>query len=568
MNPLYITIAVLSVIAIFFIVALVKSFSSAHWLHLVLIFLTFATTIAGAIVLSRSYKIRSAWQQKFNSNEAQYEKLKREYEVKRDGEPTSALSDIKSARGAASELAKETFGQGRLWSNGAVEVQGDNIVVTLPTTKAEDNRGFVNDQPAIQLQPRMLVYVFRDGPIADSAYNDPTQSDAEPLKPPSPQAAGATTYLGIMQVVSAAGDKVTLKSSSTLNMQERKLKLDAQGRPVMENGKPVIESTPIFPDIAQEFVAPSSTWTLFEKVPVDARDGFKRLRSQILSVDPLSNTTDFNKYQADYRAELKQFMPPENYGLDSADPADAAKHEAIIDRYAFDQMRLTDINKWIDEHKAERLNQSFDPSLDERFVMLKFTEKSNEYEVDSSTSNVRDTGPFDSQGRAVLNILWSTQDGNGKIQLEKDTVVVVDTIAANGDGTEEKKGLKATDKVEDLGEVYVRRLDDYPALISNYNLERERLFDVLLRLVDEIDNLKITEGDTQAQERQRAKLNGQLTQDIANLEVDAKAIEDLRERLNGEIVTSKEQINRLHKVINARYEAIKQRSLEMLNTSR
>ena len=568
MNPLYITIAVLAVIAIFFIVALVKSFSGAHWLHLVLVFLTFVTTIFGAIVLSRSYKIRSAWQLKFKNNEAQFEKLKSDYEIKRDGPLTSTLSDINSVRGAASELAKETFGQGRLWSNGAVEVQGENIVITLPTTKAEDNRGFVNEQPALQLEPRMLVYVFRDGPIVDSAYNDPTQPDAEPLTPPSPQATGPATYLGIMQVVSVAADKVTLKSSSTLNMQERKLKLDAQGRPVMENGKPVVESTPIFPDIAQEFVAPSSTWTLFEKVPVDARDGFKRLRSQIQSVDPLSDTTDLNKYQADYRAELQQFMPPEIYGLDLTEPANAAKYEAIIDRYAFDQMRLTDINKWIEEHKAERINLSFDPSLDERFVMLKFTEKSNEYEVDSSTSNVRDTGPFDNLGRAVLNSLWATPEGKDKIRLEKDTLVVVDSITANGDEAQGKKGLKVTDKVEDLGEVYVRRLDDYPALISNYNFERERLFDVLLRLVDEIDKLKVTEADTQAQERQRVKLNEQLTQDIANLETDAKTIEDLREQLKGEIVSYKEQINRLHKVIGARYEAIKQRSLQMLNTSR
>jgi hypothetical protein len=111
-------------------------------------------------------------------------------------------------------------------------------------------------------------------------------------------------------------------------------------------------------------------------------------------------------------------------------------------------------------------------------------------------------------------------------------------------------------------------LNDYPALTSTYNLERERLFDILLRLVDEIEKLKMIDADTQTQERQRTKLTDQLTQDMANLQADVQTIETLREDRVREIVELKEQINRLHKVIGARYDAIKQRSNELLNTSR
>ena len=83
-----ITIAVLAVIAIVFIIALVKSFAEAHWLHLVLVFFTFAPTIAGGVILSRSYKTRAAWQKQFRANEKIFEEQKAAYEVARNGSST------------------------------------------------------------------------------------------------------------------------------------------------------------------------------------------------------------------------------------------------------------------------------------------------------------------------------------------------------------------------------------------------------------------------------------------------------------------------------------------------
>ena len=80
----------------------------------------------------------------------------------------------------------ETFGQGRVWANGTPEVQGENIVITLPTTTADEDQLFTNDQPATQLQPRMLVYAFRDGIIPESAYVDPDAEDLKDLTAPTP----------------------------------------------------------------------------------------------------------------------------------------------------------------------------------------------------------------------------------------------------------------------------------------------------------------------------------------------------------------------------------------------
>jgi hypothetical protein len=180
--------------------------------------------------------------------------------------------------------------------------------------------------------------------------------------------------------------------------------------------------------------------------------------------------------------------------------------------------------------------------------------------VDSNTGNVRDSGAFDIQGRAVLNILWATQDGAGKIRMDEGTVIVVDPESA--------QKLQAAEDVEVLGEVFVRRLDDFAALVSNQNLERERLFDGLLRLIDEIEKLKVTDADLQAQERQRAQLTDELTEDQGNLEKDAETIDALRKTRVDEIVALKESINRTHQLIGLRYDEIRRRSLEMLNASR
>src|SRR5262245_14460244 len=139
-----ITIAVLAVIAIVFIIALYKSLADAHWLHLALVFLTFVTTIVGGIILSRSYLTRAAWQKQFRTNEKIYEEQKEAYEIARNGSKTSMVSDLTSVRGATHALMLETFGQGRVWANGAPEIQGENIVLTLPTTPAGEGQFFDN----------------------------------------------------------------------------------------------------------------------------------------------------------------------------------------------------------------------------------------------------------------------------------------------------------------------------------------------------------------------------------------------------------------------------------------
>jgi hypothetical protein len=555
-----ITIAVLAVLAIVFLVGMIKAFSDVHWLHLVLLFLTFVSTIAGGILLSRSYRIRSAWRMKYLANEKIIEQINADLDLYRSGPLESTSAPLNSVQGATAALREETYGQGRVWSSVRPEVQGGNIVVTLPTSKPEDNGGFTNDAPANQLQQRMLVYVFRDAPIPDHAYSDPTQSNPVNLTPPSPPINGASLFLGIMQVTAVEGDKVTLKKTNTLDIADRRLKLDAQGQVQFENGKPIVETEPIFPEIANEFAAPSSTWSLYETSPVDDASAFKRLRESLAKFDPTGEAGDFDTYQKEYREELTKLIPPSMLGLDLNTKEDAIRYEAVLDRFAFDRMRVAQINRWIEDHKNERLNPVFSPAPEERFVLLKFKAQSKDYEVDSNAGSVNELGIFDTNGRAVFNYLWAAQDGTGKVHIDKDEIVLVDPQSA--------ENLRKSESVEDVGEVYVRKLFDYPSLLSNYVVERQRLFDILLRLVDEIEKLKATNAELQVQERDRTKLDDQLNQDMSNLQTDVQTIEALRDHRRQEIVALKGQINELHRNINARYEQIKQRSMQLMNTSR
>ena len=311
-------------------------------------------------------------------------KEKTGYEAARDGSPTSTSSDLKSVRGATNALQLETYGQGRVWFNSDPESPRRQHRHFFADEYAEEGAGGIaNAAPASQLEAKMLVYVFRDAPVPDAIYNDPSQTDAGSLAPPQPPLNGPALYLGIMQVVSAEGNKVTLKPISTLNLLDRQLKLDAQGKPVLENGKPVIESQPIFRRSPKSSPPRRLPGRCLKKAPVDVRDGFKRLSRQLINVDPLADTTDFNAYQRRrIAAKLQQYLTPELFHLDLSK---TWRMPLAMKPSSTGTPLITcgDRHQQMDRRAQRSTSQpSFDPPADERFVMLKFVE-------DSKKSNSR-----------------------------------------------------------------------------------------------------------------------------------------------------------------------------------
>ena len=529
---MYIAIGVVVVAAIILFIGLYKSFDVWHWVHILFVFLLFVAAIFAGNTLSKSFRIRSAWQKQYETNKTQYERLQQEVRELEYGDIDTISRNLDTVRGLETALQLELFGRGRVWRSGTPAVEGGKFSIQFPAADADPDGNL--PPTAEQFRDGMLVYVFQDAPFGD-------------------QGTVPKSYLGVMRVVERQGDKVIVERRQTMDMQESTIEKDA-------DGNSSIVKNPIFPEVDVELKTPSSTWTLFEKMPTDVGDAFKRFGG--IEDDPLRDeTVDIDAYQQKYRAVLAQFFNKQNLNLEENNPDHDRIFESIIDRYAFDGMKLSDINDWI-SRQPNRVSKEFDPSAEERFIRLRFEKKSAEYQVDSNTSNLKDGGAFDPEGRAQDPTLWVSPDGTGKVAIEAGQVIVVDPASA--------ARLKSQETVTDEGEVYVRHLVDYPTAVSSLDQQREAVVNQTAKVLDEVAKLKVTTADLQTQETTRSRKRSQLTEDTDNLKKDVELVGALNDKLMGDVSAMKRRINELHKLINLRHEQIKQLSGNAIerNTSR
>ena len=215
----------------------------------------------------------------------------------------------------------------------------------------------------------IMLYVFADGIVEDVQY--------------------PVTYVGNMRVVSETPDTVVLE--------------------------------PMFIANAEEFETPSGTWTLFEKMPVDRNDAFRRAEE----VDVNEEGFDISAFR---EALMTKYMPAGLFGMDPESEA----YERLIDTYAFDGLTLGQIDKWIEANRATRKNTRFEPELEEIFVRYKFNKKSRRnYQVDATGKlNLATDGMFTPQGYAVLEELHV--GGDGTVKFEANDEIIVDQLTAGG----------------------------------------------------------------------------------------------------------------------------------------
>ena len=482
---MYISIAVIAVLTIAFLVFLYRARARWHWAHLTLLFLVYCTAIFGGLMISRSFKVHNAWKQAYVNLEARYEKAVRDAEEIQFGPRDSIVPGPQTVAGITRELQNELLGRGRVWQNVSVQLNGENYVVSLPTTPPAEGAAAPAAPAATdnQMSEGKVLFAFLEQPVRGIE--------------------GATSgveFLGTFSVLSATGTQATLQPILTVAQQNRRtLVLDpTSGQPQLDaNGKPQVAMQLIFPELAAELNTPSGRWSLYETMPPDMRDTFKNVGA--IDVNPQDENVNFDDYQTQYRAVLEEYMPPAKFGLLLEDPAQAVIYEQIIDRYAFDMMRLSDINEWISRHSDTRRVTTFSPVLEERLARLKFTDRSQEFELDTEAGTVKDPGIFDGQGRAVLNELKV----GGKFRIEKDGVLIVDTETA---ARLQSEGNQFVNE----GEVFVRRLQDFAVLESTYTAQLEDVFSSMLALQNELAVLRATDADLQMQERQRTTYYDQL----------------------------------------------------------
>jgi hypothetical protein len=242
--------------AIVLVVCLVLAAKIWHWLHVVLVFLVFAAAVGGAVVASRSLKTRSAWMDQARKNEQRMKEEQQQLEAALYGPANEVALTNESLRGITIELKLAELGKGRVWPNGTVAVDGEQIVITYPAD------GVV--RPA-QLQQDMKVYAFRD---------DFAEIGGRTVALPA-------MFVGSFRVASADANGVRLE--------------------------------PLFvvPTSQTELTQPTNSWSLFEKMPNDDHDAF--LVAAGLTREDL-NIGEFRQLLID------KYLPADKMGLDPASP--------------------------------------------------------------------------------------------------------------------------------------------------------------------------------------------------------------------------------------------------------
>ena len=273
--------AIIGLLFILLVVFAVLSAKTWHWINIVFLILAFISGVAACAGLAQVYKLRVDAMNYAKNQEDRRVSLEKQVAEATFGSIQSIEYDENSLRGVNQMLTQELSGRGRVWPSGQIEKVGENRIFKFAATRPDDPDGNNSMQD-------MVLYAFADGVIGDGVA---------PL-----------TYIGTVRVVSESPQQVELQ-------------------------KVFIANTDDYDTIA-------STWSLFEKMPSDRRDTFKKVE----------NITDESFDIAAYRQLLmSKYLPRDSFAA-----LDDEQYEDLIDRYAFDGLPLATINKWIEDNRDSR----------------------------------------------------------------------------------------------------------------------------------------------------------------------------------------------------------------------
>ena len=181
------------------------------------------------------------------------------------GNKDSATYDPGSLRAVSNRLSLAMSGRGRVWSGGTVTAEGDKRIFQYATARPED----ANKTNLLNV----LLYAFADVSINGN---------------PEPQ-----SYIGSVLVTEETLENVKLEG--------------------------------LFISNGQEWATPSSSWTLFEKMPLDRHDTFKMGIVAYVDANPDTATEAFKglaesirHYELQlesFRTVMKAQYPPANWNL-------------------------------------------------------------------------------------------------------------------------------------------------------------------------------------------------------------------------------------------------------------
>jgi len=511
MDPIYASI--IGLVFIILIVFTVLSAKTWHWINIVFVNLCFLAAVGAAAGMAQVFELKYDQLKEFEDSVVALEKNQEAARLAVYGSTDAIGYDRNSLRGIVHELTLENIGTGRVWSGGSVAVAGDGRTFEFPTERSED--------PAEQVPLKdVLLYAFADKVI-----------DGRPSQ----------TYIGTVMVKA--------ETSKTLTLNE------------------------VFIADKAEWAQPSTTWSLFEKMPMDRHHTFKMGIIAEADSNPAANDAVKNLAQSirdgemeisPYREFLKaRYLTPEIMKYDLNNPDDAARYEALIDRYAFDGMSMGKIDKWIEANAANRINKRFQPPPDEIFIEYRFKKASKNAHKVNADGSIEADGNFTQLGLAVPPALHAEKD----VMFGEDDRVLVDQRTALGyqrgadlvpPFADQEVDASGNTIVEEVDKVYFRQLRDYPYMLVKLETQAQKFVEEAARIRADVEVQEKSLADADAQLAVRTAVAEGLQQDQGHLKQDLAVIEALHENRDAEVEQLKSKIASLKNSIEADYAKIQQ----------
>ena len=470
-----------AIVGLLFIALCVFAYQSAsdwHWVNLVFLLLTYLAAVAAMLGLTQLFAERNKVMKSAESARLRMIDKEAQAAIATYGAPDSIEYSPDSLLGADEKLKLALMGRGRVWSGGVVTAEGDVRTFTFPSERPEI------EDPTQSLGD-VELFAFREGKLEESTY--------------------PVSFIGKV--------RVTAEDTKSLKLE------------------------PVFLADGKEFVTPTGSWALFEKMPIDRRESFREVEGIALEDLDIS----------DFRERLKtKYLSPQLVNL----PADSEAYERLLDRFTFDGVSIGKIDNWV-ESQPNRKSPRFEPLPEEVMVKFQFNKASSKaYPVDVTGGNLDTDGPFTRLGLAVDPTLHAGKD----IQFAADDTITVDQLTADGyqraDGTRIPP-FSETEDVTEIDRVFRRQLSDYPYLMAQ--LQRQTI-DMVRETQRVKQNNAVQEQtlvNTQSQIQDRARVTEAVEQDNENLAKDLESIITLEERREQEVAQYRKQLETIEQQVNA-----------------
>ncbi len=470
---------VYGIILVVLIAGCVMAAKHWHWVNTVFLILTFLAGVAATAGMAQVFYKRSKAVKALSDIQKKHATASAQLNEAIYGKASDIGYGENSLRGVSNKLNLELMGRGRVWSGGNVAGAEEglwNFKFGSAVPEGDDNQ--------LALLKQIEVQVFRDQIINQRAY--------------------PVSYIGEFRINEATRDGFVLEGLQVVDQAEA--------------------------------ASPTSTWSIYEKMPLDRRGAFKdsiaALAKEGMDVDEMSIDQ--------FRQILQtQFFPAEKVPFD----VESAEYERLIDSYAFDGVSLGKIQNWIEANQGSRKTGAFQPRPEEVHVRYRFNKASKEYTVDAE-GNLETDGPFTPLGHAVSRNLHLGK----KVTFEEGDEVTIDQLSAEGyqrDGVTIAP-FPQTEDVTEIDRVYFRKYRDYPFMFSSLQSQAVKLVEALEdRKKDNATHDNTIAKNLEEQIQERIRIQADLESDNQNMERDRDLIVAAESKKKAEVDALQQQLKQL-----------------------